>query len=236
LIGISKVVRDITQRKAFEKQLKVSLHEKEILLREIHHRVKNNLQIISSLLNLQVATESSDTVRKGLIDNQSRIRSMALVHELLYLSPDLGRINFTEYLRTLTARLLGTYSVGPERIELAVEGEPVLLDIDTAIPCGLIVNELVANAIGHAFPRPRTGRITVTILMRSGELLSIEVRDDGIGIPADVTLESAGTFGLRIAQTLTRQLAGTIRIERDHGTVVHLEFPLAKQQEPRIAA
>jgi PAS domain S-box-containing protein len=222
--GLSKVLRDISERISFENQLKASLHEKEVLLREIHHRVKNNLQVISSLLNLQVSTEPSPTTRRGLMESQSRIQSMALVHQLLYESRDLGHIDFTEYLRTLAVRLLGTYNVGPKRVEIRVEGESLLLEIDRAISCGLVVNELVANAIEHAFPDERSGHIYIKV-ERDGSRVALTVRDDGIGIPPQFTLERVQSFGLQIARTLTMQLDGTIDVRRENGTFVQISFP-----------
>jgi PAS domain S-box-containing protein len=225
IIGLSKVLRDISEQKSFEKQLKLSLHEKEVLLREIHHRVKNNLQVISSLLNLQVSAETSEQARKGLVESQSRIQSMALVHQQLYQSRDLAHIDFSEYLQNLAYRLLKTYHVGPDRIELEVSGPPVRLDIDRAIPCGLIVNELVANAIDHAFPDGRRGHIWVTLERRGQDALELDVRDDGVGIPAGVDLDTTHTFGLQIARTLTQQLEGSIELVRDHGTSLRIVFP-----------
>lgn len=222
--GLSKVLRDITERTTFENQLRASLQEKEVLLREIHHRVKNNLQVISSLLNLQVSTEASPATRRGLMESQSRIQSMALVHQLLYESRDLGHIDFTEYLRTLSIRLLGTYNIGPKRIDVRVQGEPLLLEIDRAISCGLIVNELVANAMEHAFPDERSGHIYIGV-ERDGARVVLTVRDDGVGIPPRFTLERVQSFGLQIARTLTTQLEGTIDVRREAGTFVQIAFP-----------
>jgi two-component sensor histidine kinase len=232
--GISKVLRDITERISFENQLKASLQEKEVLLREIHHRVKNNLQVISSLLNLQVSKEASPTTRRGLLESQSRIQSMALVHQLLYESRDLGHIDFTEYLRTLAVRLLGTYNVGPQRIDVRVEGEPLLLEIDRAISCGLIVNELVANAIEHAFPDERRGHISINV-QRDGAQVVLTVRDDGVGIPPQLTLEHVQSFGLQIARTLTMQIDGKIDVRREAGTFVQIMFPAAVRRSGQSA-
>jgi PAS domain S-box-containing protein len=235
VIGLSKVLRDISEQKSFENQLKLSLHEKEVLLREIHHRVKNNLQVISSLLNLQVSAETSEQARKGLVESQSRIQSMALVHQQLYQSRDLARIDFSEYLRNLATRLLKTYNVGPERIELEVSGPRLELDIDRAIPCGLIVNELLANAIDHAFPDGMHGHIWVTLDRRSDSSLELDVRDDGVGIPPELDLDATQTFGLQIARTLTRQLEGTIELVRDHGTLLRIVFPdAARASSPQL--
>jgi two-component sensor histidine kinase len=205
-------------------RLRASLREKEILLREIYHRVKNNLQVISSLLNLQVNAEPSSAARHGLIESQSRIQSMALVHQLLYQSKDLARVDFSEYLQNLCARLLQTYHIGDGRVVLEVDAEPILVDIDRAIPCGLIVNELVTNALNHGFPDGRRGHIEVT-LRRDGELLRLAVHDDGVGLPPDIEIETAHTFGLQIARTLTRQLAGRLELIRDQGTTVVVVVP-----------
>jgi PAS domain S-box-containing protein len=233
VIGLSKVLRDISDRKAMDKQLRASLREKEILLREIYHRVKNNLQVISSLLNMQVNAEPSEAARHGLIESQSRIQSMALVHQLLYQSKDVGRIDFSEYLKSLCARLLQTYRVGDNRITLEVHAEAILVDIDFAIPCGLIVNELVTNALIHAFPDHRQGHIDVT-MRREGGFLHLGVEDDGIGLPPAIEIETTHTFGLEIARTLTRQLGGRLELVRDHGTtvVVVVAAPEALQEPP----
>ncbi len=226
VIGLSKVLRDITQQKSFEAQLKSSLIEKEVLLREIHHRVKNNLQVISSLLNLQVASETSEQSRRSLLESQNRIQSMALVHQQLYRATDLGSIDVTEYLRALAIRLLATYSLGGERISLDVEGPSMKLPIDRVIPCGLIVNEIVANAIEHAFPDEREGHISIKLEHRDPGMAVLTIRDDGIGIPVELTQRGQSSFGLQIARTLTQQLDGTITIARDVGTVVQLAFPV----------
>lgn len=235
VVGLSKVLRDITERTTFENQLKASLQEKEVLLREIHHRVKNNLQVISSLLNLQVSAESSAKIRRELAESQSRIQSMALVHQLLYESRDLGHIDFTDYLRKLSMRLLGTYSVGPARIDVVVRGESLPLEIDRAISCGLIVNELVANALEHAFPNGRSGLVEISVA-RDGSQVLLTVRDDGVGVPPEYTVDRVGTFGLQIARTLTAQLEGTFDIRREAGTFVQIAFPAAARSSVRDAA
>ena len=213
----------MSERKRVETELRLSLREKEVLLREVHHRVKNNLQVISSLLNLQVAAESSEAARKGLIESQSRIYSMALVHQLLYRSKDLAHIDLREYLDGLVRRLATAYNVGDERIELVVSVASIRLDIDRAIPCGLIVNELVTNAFAHAFPVDRHGHLWISVA-QDGERVILTVRDDGIGLPPDLRIESVQTFGLQIAHLLSEQLGGTIELVRDHGTAVRVQF------------
>src|SRR5690606_10546518 len=205
--------------------------EKEVLLREIHHRVKNNLQVISSLLNLQVASVSSELARKGLVESQSRIQSMALIHQLLYQSKDLAGIELGAYLRALVDYLVSTYSGEASRITTRVIAPEVRLDIDRSIPCGLIVNELVTNCFRHAFPEGRSGHIWVEVSVLERERLALEVRDDGVGIPIGVDAETAPTFGLQIARLLAHQLDGSLEIRRGGGTAVRTVFPVTARRE-----
>ena len=223
IVGVSKVLRDITDQKAAEQRMLQSLREKEILLREIHHRVKNNLQVISSLLNLQVERVASPAARSALTESQDRIRSMALVHQLLYRSKDLAHIDFLEYLRDVVGSLVRSYRGDVRSVQGTVAGTTMQLDIDRAIACGLIVTELVTNALRHAFPQGRSGHITVRVSVQ-GEQIALDVADDGIGMP-EATLESTATFGLQIARALTQQLEGTISIDSRHGTAVAIRFP-----------
>lgn len=231
VIGISKVLRDISDEKRARRIIDQSLREKEVLLREIHHRVKNNLQVISSLLNLQVASVSSEMARKGLIESQSRIQSMALLHQLLYQSEDLARIELGAYVRALVDYLVSTYSADSDRVTATVIAPEVRLDLDRSIPCGLIVNELVTNCFRHAFPDGRSGHIWVELAGLEGDRLALEVRDDGIGMPLGADAENAPTFGLQIARLLAHQLDGTMDIERGGGTRVRTVFPIGQRRE-----
>jgi PAS domain S-box-containing protein len=224
IIGISKVLRDITPQKLVEMKMRASLQEKEVLLREIHHRVKNNLQVIASLLNIQVTAEPDAEARKGLAESQNRIHSMALVHQLLYQSKDLAQIDAGEYLEKLVNRLVQGYNIAPDRISVHVSVASLRLDIDRAIPCGLIVNELVTNALTHAFPDSRKGHVLV-LLTQENDTVTLTVSDDGVGIPKDVDLEHVRSFGLRIASTLAKQLEGTITLTRKNGTTFSIVFP-----------
>ena len=206
-------------------QVRQSLREKEVLLGEIHHRVKNNLQVISSLLHLQVERLPSAAARHALAESQSRIQSMALVHQLLYRSKDFSHIEFLDYLQTVVDSLLRSYQTEAINVEAVVHGDRLQLDIDRAITCGLIVTELVTNALRHAFADRTVGHLAITLTARAGDVL-LEVRDDGNGIP-DAAVEGTSTFGLQIARTLTQQLAGDIAIGLDDGTVIQIRFPLA---------
>ena len=223
IIGIASVVRDVSQRTKIDAQLRASLQEKEVLLREIHHRVKNNLQVISSFLNLLIAKLSSADARRAMTESQSRIQSMALVHQLLYQSKDFASIDFGDYMRALAHRLLKTYRPNGD-VCVDVESS-VRLEIDPAITCGLIVNELLANALTHAFPNNRRGHVGVSLVCVNNRYM-LDVADDGVGIPEDLSIDRVQSFGLKIARTLTQQLGGTLTLTRTAGTTVHLEFPL----------
>jgi PAS domain S-box-containing protein len=225
IVGISKVLRDITDQKLAAQRMLQSLREKEVLLREIHHRVKNNLQVISSLLNLQMERVANPAAREALTESQSRIRSMALVHSLLYRAKDIAHIDFIEYLRTVVESLVSTYGADPAAIATSVTGAQVQLDIDRAIACGLVVTELVSNALRHAFPHHRHGHINVSVATEA-DVVRLEVRDDGVGLPRDAQRGAVPSFGLQIARTLTQQLDGTIELVVDRGTAAHVTFPL----------
>ncbi|MGD2247839.1 MAG: histidine kinase N-terminal 7TM domain-containing protein [Candidatus Methanofastidiosia archaeon] len=217
------VLRDITDRKKAEQEIKTSLKEKEVLLQEIHHRVKNNLQIISSLLNLQSQYIKDKKYAKMFKESQNRIRSMALIHEKLYQSENLADINFGEYIKTLASSLARSY--GNIRVTLKIDVEDVPLNIDTAIPCGLIINELIVNALQHAFPKNKKGVITVGVGTLNHEI-ELKVSDNGIGLPDTVDVEQKQSLGLRLVAILAEdQLNGKIRVERNNGTTFWITFP-----------
>jgi PAS domain S-box-containing protein len=224
-IGFSKVLRDISRQKALEATTMASLREKEVLLREVHHRVKNNLQVISSLLNMQLERIPEADARRALIDSQNRIQSMALVHQQLYQSKDLARIDLLDYIQILVGRIATTYGLRPEQVATEVRGERLLVDIDRAIPSGLIVNELVTNAMTHGFPDGRSGKVVVD-LSYTPSGARITVCDDGVGLPGAIKIDELKTFGLKIAEILTRQLAGTLTFSMTDGTCAALAFPL----------
>jgi PAS domain S-box-containing protein len=228
-VALVGVAREITERKAAENQIKASLHEKEVLLKEIHHRVKNNLQVISSLLSLQSAKTPNAEIQAILKESQTRVKSMALVHEELYQSEDFSRVDFADYIRRLTSNLFHAYQTGPMPISLVVDVEDVYLTVDAAIPCGLIINELVSNALKHAFYGREGGVITIR-LQRNGPMFSLTVSDNGTGLPLSVDPATAETLGLQLVSTLTRQLGGVLAVYREEGTRFEVKFVDQLQQ------
>ena len=222
--GVIEYVRDITERKKAEDRLQESLREKEVLLREIHHRVKNNMQVISSLLNLQSRRIKDSAVLDMFRESQRRIRSMALIHERLYQSSDLSRIEFSEYLRNLATHLFHSYQVDASRVQLRIEAEEVDLNINTAIPCGLIVNELVSNALKHGFPEGRKGRLQIDLHRVEGDGYTLGVTDDGVGFPRGLDFRRTETLGMQIVNTLASQIEASIELDQEMGTRFTIHF------------
>jgi PAS domain S-box-containing protein len=222
--GHIAVVTDVTARKRMEAQLEASLREKEVLLKEIHHRVKNNFQVIASFLSIQASFIEAPQLRDILEECQNRIYAMALVHQNLYQAESLASIDFGAYLESLGASLLRSYGVDPQRIRFTSTAEPVFLSVDTAIPCGLLVNELLSNALKHAFPQGRAGNLRVTLRRDVDGQLRLGVRDDGVGLPEGVDFQTAHSFGMRLIGLLARQLRATMTLERHQGTSVTLTF------------
>ena len=212
LAGYIVTAADITERIKAEQETNQRLLEKEVLLKEIHHRVKNNLQIISSLLNLQSDQQTDPRTRAGFGDSQSRVRAMALIHEQLYQSQDLARVDFYDYVRSLTMTLYQTYKRDDQAVDLRIEAHHVDLGIDQAIPCGLIINELVANAIRHGVGERDRGIVGVRFQLQD-EGIRLDVTDDGPGLPTDFDMTGSQTLGIRLVSMLTTQLGGQIRVE-----------------------
>ena len=200
-----------------------SLEEKEILLKEIHHRVKNNLQIISSLLRMQSRRPLDKATLILFQESQNRVQSMALIHEQLYQSPDLSQIDFGEYIRSLTDKLFRCYGV-KQSIALNIETNGLKLILDTAIPCGLMINELVSNSLKYAFPNGDKGEIAISLQLATDNTVTLTVSDNGIGIPETLDWQNSNSLGLRIVSNLTKQLKGNIYLDRAHGTTFQIIF------------
>jgi PAS domain S-box-containing protein len=221
LEGLSAIARDVTVAKAAARQLRASLKEKDVLLQEVHHRVKNNLQVITSLLRLQAS--AGPALREPLRESEDRIRAIALIHEQLYAASDLGRISFDDYLGVVTSQLQRIYACPAVEVEVVRHG--LELPLDQAVPCGLIVNELVSNALRHAFPAGReAGHVTVSLQRGAAGRRELEVRDDGVGLAADLDIHETPTLGLRLVGMLVEQLGGSIALERRGGTRFRVRF------------
>lgn len=210
-------------------ELEQSLREKEVLLKEIHHRVKNNLQVISSLLQLQAGCIVDDEVRRVFEESQGRIRSMALVHEKLYRGKDLIHIDFGDYVQDLVSALIGSYRESASRLQVEVQAEAVQLSVDQAVPCGLILNELISNAFKHGFPDGRPGRILVRLTGGAG--IELSVQDDGVGWPSAFKPTESSSLGLRLVHILARQLRAGLQWHHDQGIgcTLTLETPALAQ-------
>lgn len=217
-IGIVCIGSDIIEITRAKNEIKDSLEEKELLLREVHHRVKNNLQIISSLLNLQSGYIKDKEDLELFKDSQSRVKSMAFIHEQLYQSSNFINIEFSEYIRNLVTYLIHYYAVDPSMIKLNLNVENVSMDLNTSIPCGLIVNELVTNSLKHAFPSGKEGEIYIDLHSVNDHQYVLIVADNGISLPDDIDFENTDTLGLQLVNGLVSQLEGTIKVDKSNGT------------------
>jgi two-component sensor histidine kinase len=210
-------------QKINEEKITQSLREKNVLLKEVHHRVKNNMQVISSILNLQ-SSYVRDTYALNLLKEcQNRIKSMAFIHESLYQTKNFESVNFSEYVTTLSKNLVHTYSINTKKIKLILTLDELMLNLDASIPCGLIINEIISNSLKYAFPDNRDGIIFVTLRVDKNKV-KIEVGDNGIGIPENVDIKNTQTLGLQLVDTLVEQLSGTLKLNRSKGTIFSIEF------------
>lgn len=216
-------VTDISERKQTEDLIRASLREKEVMLKEIHHRVKNNLQIISSLLNLQSSFIEERQTLTVLQESQNRVRAMALIHEKLYQSKDLARVNFAEYIQNLTLNLFRSYQVKANNVTLETEIRNISLSIDLAIPCGLIINELVSNALKYAFPNDRRGEVFLKLSEEENQI-TLVVADNGIGLPKDFKMQTVKSLGWELVRNLTKQIKGSIALQTSGGTQIQITF------------
>ena len=225
---------DVTAFKQIQSRLQASLEEKDALLKEVHHRVKNNLQLINSLLSLQAARIPDRAVAELFAESRNRVRSMALVHENLYRAGNFARIAMRAHIQNLAAHLIRAYGLPARHIELSTEIDDIELDLDRAVSIGLIINELVSNALKHAFPASpsgslRAGSLRVDLKLLAGESCALTVTDDGIGLPVDLDVEHAATLGLQLVHDLTQQLHGSLAIERNGGTTFTMIFDADRQ-------
>ncbi len=226
-MAFTAILRDVTERMAVQERIMSSLREKEVLLKEIHHRVKNNLQVIASLLGLQARGAADETMRRLLLESQNRVHTMALLHESLYQSQNLSEIDLPDYIHQLISHLYRSFGVDTERIRYQAKMDPLILDPDAAVACGLIINELVSNTLKHAFPEGRAGQLRIELKVEANHRARLIVADDGVGLSNTAELETAKTLGLRLVRTLAEQLGGTVELRSDAGTRAELTFPLA---------
>jgi PAS domain S-box-containing protein len=224
-LHVSGVTMDVTGRRRAEEELRASLQEKVVLLKEVHHRVKNNLQLVSSLLSLQAGAMKDRAVKEALTESQNRVRAMAMVHENLYRTSDLTSVRVGPHIESLCAHLWRSFGADPGRIAPDLRVADLTLDLDRALRCGLIVNELVSNAIKHAFPTGRTGRVTVKLDHLPDGWYALVVSDNGAGFPAGFDPKGSDTLGLQLVADLTEQLNGTLALNRDGGAAFTVRFP-----------
>ena len=221
--SILLIANDITESKNAEKEIKSSLNEKEYLLREIHHRVKNNMQIISSLLNLQTKYVNDEEAIDVLQESQNRVKSMAMIHEKIYQSNDLEEINFADYIQSLISNLFHTYNVDKKLVKSTFKIENITLNMETAVPCGLIISEIISNSLKYAFPNKMRGEIIVS-LKSVEETYELMIKDNGIGLPKGLDLNNLESLGLLLVKILTEQIEGELIINSINGTEFKIIF------------
>jgi PAS domain S-box-containing protein len=224
IFGSVHMARDITERKKAEELINASLKEKEVLMKEIHHRVKNNMTVISSLLNLQSGYIEDAQYKEMFNESMNRIKTMALIHEKLYRSKDLARIKFSDYIEDMADSIYKTYGLNFDQIKLKQNIEKTSFSIDVAIPCGLIVNELLSNSLKHAFPENREGEISVTLLTNDKDEIELTVGDNGVGMPEGLNFRHTDSLGMNLINGLVTQLQGKIELHTEKGTEFRITF------------
>jgi PAS domain S-box-containing protein len=219
------VATNISEMKKAEDALKHSLHEKDILLKEIHHRVKNNLQIVSSLLKIQSSYVDDESIKQLFKESQNRVQSMSLIHQKLYQSKDLAHIDFRDYIETVTTHLQHSFGILEDRVRIKIDVHNIVMSIDNAIPAGLIINELVTNALKHAFNGETKGEIYINLAYDEFNYeYWLVVRDNGSGIRSDFDIQKSGSFGLKLVSTLAGQMGGAVEIISRGGTEFRIMF------------
>ncbi|HRV95179.1 MAG TPA: sensor histidine kinase [Anaerolineae bacterium] len=208
-------------------QLKTALAEKEMQLKEMHHQVKINLQIITSLLNLQLRRISDAQAVDALTQSNNRVYAIALIHEKLYSASNSTRLNLVDYARDLARYLFYAYQAHFRDQSLVITGSDVAIDINQLVPCGLIINELVTNALTYAFPAQQSGQVSIQINALPDQRCQLIIGDNGVGLPPNVEVAESSTLGLKLVTSLTQQLIGTLTVQRKHGTTFIIEFPIS---------
>lgn len=222
------IVLDITERKQAEDQIKASLKEKDLLLQEIHHRVKNNMQVISSLISLQASKIKNKHSLEMFKETRDRVKSMAIIHDYFYRSKDFTKIDFCHSIRSIISHLFLSYGVDQNSIKMRINGGRFYLDIDRAIPCGLIINELVSNSLKHAFPESK-GEIRISLRSKANKKLTMVVSDNGVGLPEDLDVRNTNSLGFSLINILADQLNGNIKLQRKRGTTFEITFNAPKK-------
>jgi two-component sensor histidine kinase len=220
---LSCLVYDNTERKQIDRKIRDSLKEKEVLLQEVHHRVKNNLQVISSILNLQSSYVSDPHTLEILRESQQRIKSMSFIHETIYRTSDFSRLEFMDYIKSIASNLIQSYRTSETSVEFLPEMETVGLNLDQAIPCGLIINELVSNALKYAFKGRKKGRLSIYLHEEDNEIV-IAIKDDGVGLPKDFAFEKNNSLGIQLVYALIDQLDATVKVNQAEGTEFLIRF------------
>jgi PAS domain S-box-containing protein len=224
IIGGIIIARDITECKRMEEEVKSSLRQKDLIMQEIHHRVKNNLQIIYSLLNLQKGYTNNEQVKRLFDECQNRIRAMTLIHEKLYQSEEPTHVNMNDYIQRLSKVLFQFYEIQVDKIAINIVVDEIILGVDCAISCGLILNELITNSLMHAFPENQKGEIAIQFTLNKDEAIELTYSDNGVGIAGDLDFRKLQTLGLHLVTTLVRQLKGAMTVERVGGTKYTITF------------
>jgi PAS domain S-box-containing protein len=220
---LSCLVYDNTERKQIDRKIRDSLKEKEVLLQEVHHRVKNNLQVISSILNLQSSYVSDPKTLEILRESQQRIKSMSFIHETIYRTADFSRLEFMDYIKTIASNLIQSYRTATTRVDFIPDMQSVGLNLDQAIPCGLIINELVSNALKYAFKGRKKGTLTI-VLKEENEDIILAVKDDGVGLPPDFAFEKNNSLGIQLVYALLEQIDATVKVDQTNGTEFFIRF------------
>ena len=223
-----KVAERTGELRATNRALQRENREKEVLLQEVHHRVKNNLQFVSSLLALQAQTTEDQRTLELFEDSRNRVRSMALIHEKIYQSGQLARIDLRSYIRDLVDGLFGSYSARSEDINLELHADDISVSVDTAIPCGLLVSELVSNALKHAVPADGRGEISIDLRAAAGDEIVLRIQDNGIGLPGEVDVQNPKTLGLKLVHGWVNQLRGTVEHDHKGGATFRIRFTASK--------